>query len=336
MPPDISAVAALAWVARGKLIAKKSSYDEAQQVLTAHGVPARVKAAIGAGSLVDSTLGQYGVTIGQWSDSARTASAFYRMLADNAFVRVPFNSRPVGLVTSAPSAGVVAEGKAIAVSRVTLNNVILQPIKAAGLIVITDDLLLAVDAAAQSVFGRELLSVVAAAADTAFVDILDNGLTPITSTAALADLRAALLAVTSGSLQRLYWVASTDVGKLASTLGDTKGGPAFAAASAVGGELANLPLLVSSGVASGTLYLVDGAQIAANGEAPTIDISSQANIQMDAAPTMASDVPTATTTVSMFQTNSTALRSVAVLACQKLRNTAVAVVTGISASTWAA
>jgi hypothetical protein len=134
----------------------------------------------------------------------------------------------------------------------------------------------------------------------------------------------------------LYWIASTDVGKLASTLSAAKGGSATAAVSAVGGQLCNLPLLVSSGVPSGTLYLVDAAQIAANAEAPTIEVSLQASVQMDTAPPMASDVPTAAQMVSMFQTNSVALQSIALFACEKLRNTAVAVVTGISTTTWAA
>ena len=242
----------------------------------------------------------------------------------------------IGMASSEASAGVVPEGKAIPVSKVVLGNVLLTPQKVAALVVVTDTLLLNTGADGQSVFNRELLSVIGSAVDTAFVDKLDNGLTPITSTGTLADLRAALLAVSSAGIPRLYWVCGVDVGKLASTLSTTKGGSATAAASAVGGELANLPLLISSGCPAGTLYLVDAAQVAANGEAPTLAISTQADVQLDTVPNTDSSVPTAAAMTSMFASNSTALLSSALFACEKLRSTAVSVVTGITSTTWAA
>ena len=149
----------------------------------------------------------------------------------------------VGMVTSSPTAGVVAEGAAIPVSRVTLNNVVLEPIKCASMVVCTNELLLNTSAAGQACFSRELQSVVAAAVDTNFVDIVDTGTTPITSTGPNKDLRAALTAVNSAGIARLYWLAAEDVGAFASTLATAW--PGFAAASATGGELANLPMLVS-------------------------------------------------------------------------------------------
>jgi Phage capsid family len=338
MSPEISAVATLAWVARGKAVAAKSHHDVAANWLADNRAPALAqrifaKAAIGAGSTTDSVLGTEEIQIGDWSNSARTVSAFYRMWADGAFIRVPMQSR-VSMLTSVPTAGVVGEGKAIPVSKATLNNVQLLPVKAAGLIVVTDELLFRVDAPGQQMLGRELLNVVAGAADAAFVDRIDTGLTPITSTAPMTDLRAALLAITGSTVPRPYWISAVDVAKLGSTLTQAKGGPPFAAASVIGGELANIPLLVSSGVPSGMLYLVDAAQIAADAVSPIIDVSGQADIQMDTAPPMASDVPTAASLVSMFQTNSTALKATAVLAVERLHTTAVSVVTGITATTW--
>lgn len=340
MPETTSAIATLGWVARAHGLASKTFRDNAVDFLVHHGAPAAAqrifKAAIGAGSTTDSTLGQYGISIGQWSDSARTRSAFYRIVADGAFARVPMETR-VGMVTSTASGSVVPEGKSIPVSRVTLNNLILQPTKCGALIVVTDTLLLDVGAG-QSVFNRELLGVISDVVDTAFLDKIDNGLTPIASTGPLADMRAAMLAVTGGGLARPYWIASTDVGKLASTLGTTKGGSATAAASMVGGELANLPLLISGGCPAGTLYLIDAAQIAVDAVAPTVDVSSQADVLMDTAPSgMNSDVPSGSATlVSMFQSNSVALRATAIFGAEKLRATAAAIVTGISSTTWAA
>ena len=51
---------------------------------------------------------------------------------------------------------VVPEGEAIPVSRVTLGNVLLEPVKASALIVVTDTLLRDVSAGGQSLFNREL------------------------------------------------------------------------------------------------------------------------------------------------------------------------------------
>jgi hypothetical protein len=336
MPENTSAIATLAWVARAHAVASKSYAGAAEDFLAANRVPEQArqiyKAAIGAS---DSSLAPPGISLGAWSDSARTTSAFYRILSDNGFVRTPMHAK-IGMASSEASAGVVPEGKAIPVSKVVLGNVLLTPQKVAALVVVTDTLLLNTGADGQSAFNRELLSVISAAIDSAFLDRIDTGLTPITSSGPLADLRAAMLAVTGGGLARPYWIASTDVGKLAATLGTTKSGAATAAASMVGGELANLPLLISSGCPAGTLYLVDAAQVAANGEAPTLAISTQADVQLDTVPNMDSSVPTAAAMTSMFATNSTALLSSALFACEKLRSTAVSVVTGITSTTWAA
>jgi hypothetical protein len=95
-------------------------------------------------------------------------------------------------------------------------------------------------------------------------------------------------------------------------------------------------MIASSGVPSGTLYLVDATGIAADGGPVTVDVSTQADVLMDTAPSMNSTTPTAAAMTSMFQTNSTALKALAVFGAAKIRGNAVAVVTGITTTTWAA
>lgn len=329
--PEPSAAATLAWRARYKAIAAKTDAATAEAQLVAWRVPEPVRrAAVGAAG----SLGQI-VEIGAWSNSAQLVSAFYRILNDNAFVRIPAHVR-VGMVTSSAAAGVVGEGKAIPVSQVVIGNIVLMPTRVGALIVCTDNLLYDVSGPGQAMFNRELLTRIGAAVDKEFVAKITSSLVPITSTAALADVRAAMLAVASDALERPYFIASPDVGKLAATLSDVKGGPAFMAASSIGGELGNVPLLISSGLAPGTLVYLDAGQIVANGEAPTIDVSSETNISMDTVPPMAADVPTAASMVSMYQTDSTALRSTVLFACDKLRANSVSLVTGITGVTWAA
>ena len=96
--------------------------------------------------------------------------------------------------------------------------------------------------------------------------------------------------------------------------------------SASGGELANLPAIVASGVPAVSLYLIDASGIAADAGPPTVEMSRQATVEMNTTPTGgASAVQT-----SLFQTNSVALRATAWFGAQVLRSGAVAVITGIN------
>jgi HK97 family phage major capsid protein len=338
MSPEISPVAMLGWLARARAIQLKGTYSEAEEWLAAHRAPDQVrrvfKTAIGAGSTVDSDL-QYGIHIGQWSDTLRTRSVFYRILADAAFTRVPINQR-IGVVTSAASGAVVGEGHAIPVSKVRINNVLLSPLRVAALIVCTDTLLMNVSAAGQQLFSRELMSAVSDAVDGAFLQaIVHTGITStpsagVTAVNAKHDLRTALLAVNTVGAAKLYWIASPDVATKASTLADTAGLDAFPAMSATGGEMAGLPCLVASGVPAGELFLIDASGIAVDAGPPTVSVSGNADIAMDTSPTMTSSGPSAANLVSMYATNSTALKCETWIGAAVLRNNAVAVVTGIN------
>jgi hypothetical protein len=322
--------------------AKTGRYDEAVAYLDANRLPsgiARVaKAALGAGTIASSNLGTpfEGIEIGPFSDSMRTSSAFYRLWSDNALTKIPMMRR-VGMVTSAPSATTVSEGAAIPLSRVVIGNVTLTPQKAAGLIALTDELLLATDPGGQAMFSRQLAAVLAAAVDTGFANTVTSGVTPVVSSGANKDVRALLSAVDTAGLSgsaRLYFIGGANVGRLGSTLATYF--PAFTAVSASGGELANLPLVISSGLPPDELLLVDAFGVAADADVPQISVSSEADLQMDTAPTGSSATPTATSVVSMYATNSIAVKAVAVFGAAKLRADAVAVVTGITSTTWAA
>jgi HK97 family phage major capsid protein len=257
---------------------------------------------------------------------------FYRLLADNAFLRVPLRTR-VGLVASTATGAMVPEGAPIPVSRVTLDNLYLEPVKASALIVCTNELLQNVSAAGQQLFNRELQGAVSDAVDAAFFDMIVN--TGTTSTAsggvtavnAKHDLRTALLSIDSHSNARLYWIAGVDAARRASTLATTDGGDAFPAMSASGsGELAGVPCIISSGVPADSLLLLDASGIAADAGGITVETSWQADVQMDTAPTM----PGGSATTSLFQTNSSAMKCNAIFAAQVLRDDCAAVVTGIN------
>jgi HK97 family phage major capsid protein len=102
-----------------------------------------------------------------------------------------------------------------------------------------------------------------------------------------------------------------------------------------GGTLMGVPVIVSNYVPytspgslvilvnASDIYLADDGQVA-------IDASREASLQMDNAPTNSSATPTPTTLVSMWQTNSVALRAERYINWAKRRSQAVAYLSGVN------
>jgi HK97 family phage major capsid protein len=260
---------------------------------------------------------------------------FYRIWADNAFVRLPVYTH-VGITVQPVTASVVGEGHATPVSPLQLHNIRLTPIKTAAMLVVTDELLQNVSGSGQQALNRAVLGAISDAVDSAFLGLITSiGTTVITSSGSTAanaktDLKSALQAVNTVGPAKLYWIAGKDVAKRASTLATTTGADAFTAMSPTGGEMAGLPVMVASGIPSNSLMLVDASGIAADAGSPTVDTSSEADVMMNSAPTMDSSTPTPAQKTSMFMTNSTVIKAQAWIAAEVLRTDAVAVIEGIN------
>jgi hypothetical protein len=341
VPEDLSRAAAsplamLAWRVRFLTVARKSP-EQAADWLASQRLPERIQRAVtGAGTMGDLSLGPGLVSIGSWSDQPRQPSAFYRMLGQNIIAYQPPMYERVGIDTTNLTAGIVVEGGGIPVAKVALQNVLLTPAKVARILAYTENVILATGAQGQTTFNHGLLAATAIAADSYFLGRMAANLTPIVSSSPLADLRSAFAAVVPSRVPRMAWVASYDVGYLASTLPTTKSGVAFADASSAGGTLAGLPLYISPGASSGNLYLLDGNQIVANGEVPEVSITQEADLEMSTTPSSSSAVPSPTSMVSLFGTDTVGVRCAIYVAAEKLRNTAVAIVQGIDGTKWAA
>ena len=277
----------------------------------------------------------YATLVSGFSDTLRNRSVFFRLMAENAFTRAPFHV-PFGVVSGPASGSVVPEGASIPVSRLSLANVTLEPRKVAALVVMTADLVRNTSAASQALFARELRGAVSDAADGALFDSTIDSSTPQFTSSGndvddiRADLFQMLSAVNSVGSAALYWVAAPDVAKRLSTIATSGGSDAFPNASALGGELLNLPLLVSSVLPAGTLYLLNAGSIAAEAGAIEVADSEHATVQMNDEPTGDSVTPTASALVSMLQTNSVALRATVMMAVERLRVDAIAKLDGIS------
>ena len=97
-----------------------------------------------------------------------------------------------------------------------------------------------------------------------------------------------------------------------------------------GGDLLGVPLLVSSGIRLGQLVLLDALQIAAAAGQIDITVGTQTAVEMSDTPAHDAITPTGASLVSMFQTNSVAMRAVATVAAERLRDDAIALIEGCS------
>ena len=230
----------------------------------------------------------------------------------------------------------VPEGESAPISRLSFANVLLEPVRIQSIVVVTDELLRDVSSGAQTLFSRSLRGAVGDAVDAWFFGLLDadtDGIDEITSAGPTAvdaryDIERALAGVTSLGNPALYLVVAPDVARRAACLGDLAGSAAFADMTPTGGTICGVPVVVSSAIAAGTLYALNARGFAANAGEIAVDASTAASLHMSDSPSMPNDL------VSLFETNSAALRATASVGAHRLRDDDnVSVVTGIAWST---
>lgn len=324
-----NAALVLPWLLRGKAMAHLTNHDEAVAWLNQSGAhrAARImqKANVPATSTVDSDTA---VMYGAWSQSMATASIFYKLLNEGFFRKFAMYQRNA-FFTSSPTADVNLEGHSAPISRAVIGDTVLRPWMIASNIVVTREMLF--DPGSEAAFNKELKAISGQRVDAALVAMLFDGTgsTTIPSSGmgvedAVNDVRAALLALgTVGDASRVVWLMAPDVARRASALG-ADGGGVFPSMTPAGGQLRGVNALVSNGIPAGQAMLLDAAQIGA-ADGAVGDTSGQADIEMRDDPTSNVVTPTGTSLVSMFQTNSIAMRLVATIAAARLSETAGAV-----------
>jgi HK97 family phage major capsid protein len=303
--------------------------------------PARVvdvlqKAAVGPDSTFDNPDGR--LLLGAFVDALRHTSIFYRLLADSAMTRLPFDV-VIGSIATAAGAAIVDRGEAIPVRSMALEQATLQRRKAAALVALTKELLDAGGTAAEGLLTRSLRASVSEAVDADFLtNVVLSGVSATNSTTdALADLAAMLTTVALAEESRPYFLASPSAAIKAATVASASGGRIFPEASPTGGAMLNIPMIVSSQVTSGNLILVDAARFAGASDTIEIAASRSAALEMRDDPTMSVDAtsspgpnPVHANTVSMWQTNSVAVRAIAYFGAARLRSGGVAAIDQIA------
>lgn len=252
--------------------------------------------------------------------------------------RVPFNIR-VGAQSSGSTGYWAGEGKPIPVSRLGTSEVTLGMAKAVGMLVTTAELMRASSPAAEILLRDDLVKTNVTFVDQQFIQpdyaavanvspaSITNGVTPTAASGtALTNVKQDIQTlvksfVTNGvPLSGLCWVMHANLALSISMMENAVGARQWPDLTITGGTFAGLPAIASESacqagsVVAGEgqlLVLVNTNEIllADDGEAD-IQASTEASIQMLDNPTNDSVTPTATTMVSMFQTDSVALRAV--------------------------
>lgn len=255
--------------------------------------------------------------------------------------RVPFNiSMPSQ--TAGGTYKWVGEGKAKPVTNAQFATVTLGMAKASGIIVLTEELVRSSAPSAQEVVRDELRNGIVQFLDTQFVDpavaavanvnpaSITNGVagtaaSGTTEAAARADIKALLSGFVTSNLGLggvVLLMNEAVAFKLAATV-NSVGELAFPGMSATGGNLLGIPVITSNVItaAIGIIAVHAPSILLADEGGVEIDVSREASLQMDSAPTEPPDLNTVFT--SLWQMNLVGLRAERFINWGKARTGAV-------------
>ncbi|KRD71439.1 phage major capsid protein [Lysobacter sp. Root96] len=313
-----------------------------------------IKATVVAGTTQDATwakpLVEYVNYAGDFVEflRGRTLIGQFGQGSIPALRRIPFNVHIKGQTVGGTGYW-VGEGKPKPVTAFGYNDVYHGWFKVAAISVLTDELIRFSDPSAENLVRDSLAEVLVERMDTDFIlpsfagtanvspASITNGATAIPSTGTTADdVRADLVALWGPSiaaknpLRSAVYIMSPNRALRLSMMRNALGQPEFPGLGVNGGTLEGVPVLVSDYVPDSIVVLVNTSDIyySDDGQA-TVDFSREASIQMLDNPTNDSGVGTATTLVSMFQTDSTALRAHRFVNWSRRRATAVTYLTGV-------
>ncbi|MFN9108531.1 MAG: phage major capsid protein, partial [Bacteroidota bacterium] len=267
--------------------------------------------------------------------------------------RIPFRVALVGQ-TNGGAGYWVGEGKPKPLTAMDFSRTTLEPLKVANIAVLTMEVLRDSSPSAELLVRDQLAAALGARMDSDFIDpaksasagvspaSILNGISAIpsggnTADAIREDVRsvfAAFIAANNAPTSGVCVMSSTTALGL-SMLVNALGQPEFPGITMMGGTFAGLPVITSEFMptVSGGSYvaLVNAQDIYIGDEGGlTVDMSTEASLQMLDNPTNDTVTPTATTMVSMFQTNSVAFRAERTINWARRRASAVAYLSAVN------
>lgn len=265
-------------------------------------------------------------------------SAFDAVLADSN--QAPLRSTFAVTVADA-SAAVVNEGTAKKLTDLSIDRATLDVRKAAVITALSDDVLRFNSAA--GLIEAALRNGLANAVDSIFVTGLIAGTTPTgasgtTAAAVLHDIRVMLDATGVSSNSKFHLlIGPGTAARLSVMTTATIGGLSFPQMTPTGGSIAGIQVHPTNAITN-TAVLIDASQVVAGADPVAIRISQNASLEMETAPSMSANTGasppaiSAQSTVSMFQTNSSAILVERMFSWTVLRASAVQ---SLSSVAWA-
>lgn len=312
-----------------------------------------LKAAVGAGTTTDPTwagsLVEYQEYANDFVEFLRPQTIIGRFGQGTipALRQVPFNIR-IPAQTSGGSANWVGQGKAKPLTKFDFESITFGFSKVAAIAVLTDELIRFSNPAADALVRNALAEAVIARLDTDFINpakaevagvspaSITNGIAGIPSTGDPdADAEAAFAQFVLANLQPTggVWIMSSTNALALSMKKNALGQKMYPEMTLLGGTFQGLPAIVSQ-YAGTNLTLLNAPDIyLADDGGVAVDMSREASLEMESDPTGDSVTPTGTEMVSMFQTNSVAIRAERWINWKRRRTAAVAVITGVNYGT---
>ena len=318
-----------------------------------------VKAAVAAGTTTDPTWA--GALVGLAGEIVADFVAYLRpqtiigQFGTNGIPdlrRVPFRTALIGQ-TSGGAGYWVGEGKAKPLTKFDFNRKYLYPLKVAAISVITEELVRDSSPAADVLVRDALVETLRARMDIDFIDpakvavanvspaSITHGVTAIPSSGNDAasvrqDIKAMYSAYTAGynSLSGGVWIMPADLAASLGMMVNLLGQPEFPGLDRTGGTLVGFPVIPSDyvkQVAADTVILANAREIYLADEGGfSADMSREASLEMDSAPTgEAGPPPAAAQLVSLWQTNAVGLRAERTINWMPRRPEAVVVMNGV-------
>jgi len=260
--------------------------------------------------------------------------------------QVPFNVT-VPTQTTGGTYGWVGQNKPKPVTKADYATVTLGFNKAAGIIVLSEELVRLSTPSAENLVREEMIAGMGAFLDTQFVDpavAVSAGVNPasitngaatiassgVTGAAAKVDLasRVAVFAAANIPLDGAVWLMNDSnafgLGLSLNALGQ----PLFPGVGQTGGTLLGIPVIVSNNVGARVILVHAPSILYADEGGVRIDVSREASVQMDSAPT---DTVDATTVyLSLWQRNLVGLKAERFITWIRARTAAVTYITTAS------
>jgi len=300
----------------------------------------QTKAAVAAGTTTDATwagpLAPTQTAVNEFLELLRPRTLIGRVAG---FRQVPFNTA-VPSQTGGGTYSWVGQGNAKPVTSAAFATVTVPFAKAAGIIVLTEELVRLSTPSAEATVREEMIAGMGQFLDTQLVDpavaavanvnpaSITNGAATAaasgaTGAAARADLAARVATFTAANipLDGAVWLMSDSTAFGIGLSLNALGQPLFPGVGREGGTIMGIPVVVSNNVGNRVILVHAPSILFADEGGVSIDVSREASIQMDSAPANPSDATTVL--VSLWQRNLVGLRAERMITWIRARTAAV-------------